>query len=386
MGRDTLRKSRSAWAWLLWICACLLLFSACGGGQNNQQAAQSSPTAPSRPAQPTGTSNPGLQFPQQLLTPTTIVNPSPSPDTQTATKQNSRPVLASYYMWYTTSTWSASQMSDLPTIKYNSSDDATIDRQLAWASQAGITGFISSWWGPGDTTDKNFARLLSRSATLEQQTGTRFTSTIYLESNAAGLNSTDKIVNALRYLMAHYGSDSHFFHWQGKPVIFIWDPLGQGRTLDQWAAIRQQADPGNQMLWSAEGVNTDLLRVFDGLHLFSAGYWGIKNNTMPAVDNGFRTKIDAYNNAHNTRKIWAAGVLPGYDDTRVPGRTGAYTVPRNNGATYTTSWQAAIGSRPDWITITSFNEWFEGSQIEPGTSYNMQYLNLTRQFARQWRR
>ncbi|HZR40641.1 MAG TPA: glycoside hydrolase family 99-like domain-containing protein [Ktedonobacteraceae bacterium] len=297
---------------------------------------------------------------------------------------SSRPVLAFYYMWYHQSDWSSSKMSDLPTVQYDSGDDATIDQQVNWAANAGITGFISSWWGPGDQTDQNFTRLLAHSASLESTTHDHFASSIYFECDAGGLSGTDNIVNGLRYLISNYSSSPYFFHWQGKPVLFFWDPLGNGRTLAQWASIRSQVDPNNQTIWSAEGVSTDLLSVFDGIHLFSAGYWGIQNNDMPAVDQGFRAKIDAYNGAHGTSKIWAAGVLPGYDDTRVPGRTGTYIVPRNNGATYTTSWNAAMASKPEWITITSFNEWFEGAMIEPGTTYDMQYLNLTQQFTRQW--
>src|ERR1700726_4191200 len=60
-----------------------------------------------------------------------------------------RPVLAFYYMWYASHDWCLCHMSDLPTIRYNSNDIATIDRQLAWAASSGITGFISSWWGQG---------------------------------------------------------------------------------------------------------------------------------------------------------------------------------------------------------------------------------------------
>ncbi len=275
-------------------------------------------------------------------------------------------------------------MSDLPTIQYNSSDDNTIERQVTWAANAGITGFISSWWGEGDPTDKNFAKLLAHAATLEITTGYHFASTIYFESDAPALSGMDTIVNALRYVIAHYSNDPHFFHWHGKPVLFFWDPLGNGRTLSEWASIRSQVDPNNAMIWSAEGVDTSLLSVFDGLHLFSAAYWGIQNGDITAVDQGFRAKIDAYNSEHSTQKIWAAGVLPGYDDTRIPGRKGTYVVPRNNGATYSESWTGALASKPDWITITSFNEWFEGSMIEPSVSYGNLYLNMTQQFTKQF--
>jgi hypothetical protein len=72
--------------------------------------------------------------------------------------------------------------------------------------------------------------------------------------------------------------------------------------------------------------------------------------------------------------------------TRVPGRVGTYRVPRNNGATYRASWQGAISSRPDWISVSTFNEWFEGSMIEPGTRYGSLYLTLTGQYSALWRR
>jgi hypothetical protein len=275
-------------------------------------------------------------------------------------------------------------MSDLPTIQYNSSDESTIERQVNWAANAGITGFISSWWGPGDPTDKNFAKLLAYAATLEKTTGYQFASTIYFESDAPALNGMNNIVNALRYVIANYSNSPYFFHWHGKPVIFFWDLLGNGRTLSEWASIRSQVDPNNAMIWSAEGTDTSLLSVFDGLHLFSAAYWGILNDDITAVDQGFRYEINAYNSAHGTQKIWAAGVLPGYDDTRIPGRKGTYVVPRNNGATYKESWTGAIASNPDWITITSFNEWFEGSMIEPSVHYGNLYLDITQQFTKQW--
>ena len=276
-------------------------------------------------------------------------------------------------------------MSDLPTIQYNSSDDATISRQVTWAANSGITGFISSWWGPGDVTDKNFAKLLAYAATLQSTTGYQFDSTIYFESDAPALSGTNAMINALRYLISQYSHNQNFFHWHGKPVIFFWDPLGNGRTLSTWTYIRSQVDPNDSTIWSAEGTNVSLLGVFDGLHLFSAAYWGIQNGDITAVDQGFRAKIDAYNLANHTQKIWAAGVLPGYNDTRVPGRTGTYIIPRNNGATYHESWAGAIASNPDWITITTFNEWFEGAMIEPSVTYGNLYLNLTQQLIKQWR-
>ncbi len=319
-------------------------------------------------------------------TPPVIHTPVPHPPVThpPVTVNYNKPVLAFYYMWYHHSDWCTCHMSDLPSPEYDSSDDATVNCQITQAANAGITGFIGSWWGPNDNTDKNFVKVLAHSATLEQNTGFHFSSSLYMESDAPALNTQSKMINGLRYVVQHYSTNSHFFHWHGKPVLFFWNPLGNGRTLGEWAYIRSQVDPHHNMIWSAEGVDMSLLDVFDGIHLFSAGYWGIQHGTMSQVDQGFRNEINAYNQAHHTQKIWAAGVLPGYDDTRVPGRQGTYIVPRNNGATYQTSWRAAMSSTPDWITITTFNEWFEGAMIEPSVHYGNQYLNLTQQFAKQW--
>ncbi|WP_165423693.1 glycoside hydrolase family 99-like domain-containing protein [Ktedonosporobacter rubrisoli] len=351
---------------------------------------QTSPEVPGQTQTATADPTPTaitLQVPGHHATPTPTPKPTVQPTAPPVPGSSiaSHPVLAFYYSWYNSSTWSASTMPDLPTVKYNSSDDATIDRQLSWASSAGITGFINSWWGPGDQTDKNFAKVLAHSASLESRTGYDFTSSIYLECDAPAFGSIDNFVSALRYIKNTYSNDPHFFHWQGKPVIFFWKALDQGRTLSDWASIRDQVDPDNQMIWSVEGVDISMLSVFDGIHLFSGGYWGLQSNSMAAVDEGFRAKVDAYNSAHGTHKIWAAGVIPGYNDTHVPGRTGAYIVPRDNGATYAESWNGAIASHPDWVTITSFNEWFEGAMIEPSVTYGTQYINLTRQFSGQWR-
>lgn len=137
------------------ICVCLLLFlSACQNGAG-QSAANATPS-------PRATSQQGAQIAGQKATPTPGPTLEPTPaqaannPAQVPSSSNSnetRPVLAFYYSWYTPSSWSLSTMSDLPTIQYNSSDDATISRQVTWAANSGITGFVSSWWGPGDVTD-----------------------------------------------------------------------------------------------------------------------------------------------------------------------------------------------------------------------------------------
>jgi glycoprotein endo-alpha-1,2-mannosidase len=60
-------------------------------------------------------------------------------------------------------------------------------------------------------------------------------------------------------------------------------------------------------------------------------------------------------------------VGPGYDARRATGDTRVKS--RRNGITYDSMWSAAIAAKADGVTITSFNEWHEGTQIEPAARH-----------------
>ncbi|MCL5957997.1 MAG: glycoside hydrolase family 99-like domain-containing protein [Chloroflexi bacterium] len=303
------------------------------------------------------------------ITSTLPLSPSPA----LAYPGPEKAVLAFYFPWYRDFDWTSGKMGDQPVSAYLSADQGTIRRQINEASASGIDGFISSWWGPGDPTDANFDTLLNLSV------GQDFRSTIYFEIHSWQFGSQDKVVNALRYVADKYANRPTFFHYRGRPVLFFWDvkavPTNPGQSpQDAWASIRSQVDPNRSMLWSAETTDLSYLSVFDGIHLFSAATW---SDNLSSTDRSFRAKIDDYNAQNRTSKIWAAGVAPGYDDTHL-GRPGSYAVPRRDGSYYQESFGAAIVSSPEWITISSYNEWFEGTQIEPSQSYGSKYLDLTK--------
>ena len=58
-----------------------------------------------------------------------------------------------------------------------------------------------------------------------------------------------------------------------------------------------------------------------------------------------------------------SGIIPGYDNRnlwRLPPRL---ITDRWGGETYRTLWQEAIAAAPDYVLITSWNEWHEGSEL-----------------------
>jgi len=87
--------------------------------------------------------------------------------------------------------------------------------------------------------------------------------------------------------------------------------------------------------------------------------------------------------ADQADKISALTVIPGYDDTKI--RKPGLAVDRYDTELYRIQWEQAIKADPDWILITSFNEWHEGSEIEPSLEYQQQYLDLTAEYAKSFK-
>lgn len=67
--------------------------------------------------------------------------------------------------------------------------------------------------------------------------------------------------------------------------------------------------------------------------------------------------------AHAAGLLCAPSVGPGYD-ARLATRHEVVRE-RNDGRTYDRMWKTVLGAAPDLVTITSYNEWQEGTQIEP---------------------
>lgn len=67
--------------------------------------------------------------------------------------------------------------------------------------------------------------------------------------------------------------------------------------------------------------------------------------------------------------IFVASVGPGYNDTLIRPWNAHNTKARNGGQYYRNMFHDAIEAQADLISITSYNEWGEGTQIEPAVPH-----------------
>jgi hypothetical protein len=280
-----------------------------------------------------------------------------------------RLVLAFYYSWFDEQSWGGNRVPDQPQTTYASRDRATMARHIDQAKSAGIDALVVSWYGPrvdGNQTETNFRAMLDEAAARG------FRLAVDFEVTSPFMGSAGDVQQALRTLLDTHAQHPAYLRYQGKPVIFFWRQ--QRFDLGTWSAIRAAVDPDHRSLWIEEGVDVAPLSVFDGHHLYSVT-WNPPTD-MAYTANKFARRVRDQASRLGAPKVYVATVMPGYDD-RKTGRGNAFAVGREDGAYYERSWRAAIGSSPDWIVITSFNEWPEGTYIEPSQAYGNRYLDLT---------
>ncbi len=279
------------------------------------------------------------------------------------------PVIAFYYAWFDETTWTSGKPADLPLTPYRSADPALIEHHVVQAKGAGITAFVQSWYGPqveNNQTEPNFATLLDTAARHGFQAAVDF------EVLSPFFGDLGAVQNGLTTLLATHIHHPAYLRYQGKPVIFFWRQ--QAFSISQWANMRAALDPNRTTYWIAEGTDLSFQEVFDGHHLYSIAWSG----NVQAELNKWPPRIQQVEDRLGVDKLWVATVMPGYDDLRL-GRGDSFSRDRQGGAFYRQTWNAAISSQPDMIVITSFNEWLEGTHIEPSQAYGDYYLNLTRE-------
>ncbi|NPV07961.1 MAG: hypothetical protein HPY83_08365 [Anaerolineae bacterium] len=318
---------------------------------------------------------------------------APPPPPPAATHpQVPRLVLASYLAWYDSDSWDGCNISggDRPLEPYHSDDPGAIGRHVRMAIEAGIDGFLLHWFAPGDRTDANMSRL------LEQSQGTGFqSSVVFLRHiwHGSPAPTKDNVADALSHIIASYGTHPNFLRLEGKPVIFFSDmyrvPTGGSSPQAAWQEIRDRVDPHRDTWWIAEGLDPSYLSVFDGLYVYK-----ITHASDPAAYLKAGRWAEAVRQAEASAgqpKLWVGTISPGYDDrhagcksdVRVP--SGAQYRDREGGAFYRATYDAAVASNPDWLLVQSFNEWVEGTYVEPSVQYGDLYLQLTRELAQAFR-
>ncbi len=248
---------------------------------------------------------------------------------------------------------------------YSSTDPEVVAQHFAWLREAGVGLVISSWWGPGSPSDQVVPLMLD----IADHYGLKVTFVIDHYPGRTGFT----FMTNIRYLTNTYGSHPAFY-WttqtsqhspdeNKKSLIFIWGTtnMEDGNPpvpFDYWREALDTLhgeDPGSIVITDEYNSNYRAESHFDG----SYNYGVLDSDQI-----GY-----TYANDLPPGAWYVPGINPGFSAKRLWYPSDVDT-PRRDGQTYNDRWESmfAVGIEPQMVVITTFNEWHEGTQIEPAQS------------------
>ena len=253
---------------------------------------------------------------------------------------------------------------------YDSRDPAVLQAQLAGARAAGLDGFLMSWWGRESEEAGAFTALLAAAQ------GTGLVLAPYYEAGELWRRGGGGIAADLEALLDRHRDEPALLRVAGTPVIFVY--AAHRVRPPVWEYVRRRLAAGGRRVYLVgDAARPAWLTWFDALHVYTPVTFLARGADVARED---RARADA---ARAAGVPFMAAVAPGFDDRtiRVPGTL----VPRDGGATYDATWRAALAADPAWILVASWNEWHEGSEIEPSLEHGTAYLEATARWAAKFR-
>jgi hypothetical protein len=193
---------------------------------------------------------------------------------------------------------------------------------------AGVDQVIVSWWGWGSPEDGRLP------AVMRAARGSGLDVAVHLEPYEG------RTPASARHGVEHLRS-------LGIRDVYVYGP--HDSPASDWTALTSV--DGMRVFAQTALVGFAAAGGFDGVYTYDILTYGGQRFARLCAQ------------ARSKALLCAPSVGPGYDASRAVADTRLKS--RRDGATYDAMWSAALKTVPDTVTITSYNEWHEGSQIEP---------------------
>lgn len=311
-------------------------------------------------------------------------------------------IMAYYYPWYIKGDWTRHKYQGAPVLgQYGTDDPAVAEKHIDWAAGAGIDSLIVSWWGPGSLTDKHFSKGFLQAKNLES---VKFA---FIYEAFGVLDKEDgkadsivdfsnpgpmkKMLSDFMCMRDQYFKNPSYLRIGRKPVVVLYvtrqfvkfgrehiqsleKDLGMELFLiaDE-AFIDAQSDP----VTARNGIVSDGKSVFDAYTAYNMFENKNVREGESALDYMRREAFPVYEK-WGSRTVFCPHVMPTYHDFR--GNRILKGTPEEFRKMIDEVRKIAsipVGQGINKIImVTSFNEWWEGTTIEPSSGYGTSYLDV----------
>lgn len=312
---------------------------------------------------------------------------------------------AYYYIWWgigINNHWIKDDIKGTPFLGYyNSSDSGVADQHILFAKQHKIDFFAVSWMGKGDWIDWDFDDIdqnlrsgLLEAPHLKDFNFCLFYETVLVLNNAfkEHQNFTKIFINDIMYAAENYFINPSYLRVDNKPVLFIYNlPYLYQNLTDQKAqkllkAVTQQLASVNVSVYligdvgggpSPDNVNATWL---DCMNATTSYFFSDPKKGWNGVLEDARTYYPQWQSVMNSRGIaFVPNVYPGFNNTNNTNVSPPWTVLPRNEARFRDMLEVALDhtdSNLGIAMITSWNEWMEGTTIEPSMEEGELFLHV----------
>jgi hypothetical protein len=200
------------------------------------------------------------------------------------------------------------------------------------------------------------------------------------------IRNKESTLDELCYILAQLAKSPAYLRLDGRPVVFLTQRVCQSLPPEEWAWVLNEASrkvaPGLVAIGQSF-TQADVL-LWDGA-LEVGAFYRLADGGAAGVPSWWRQTYDLPTAlAKRAHQVSIVTVCPGYDDRKantLANSTIATLVDRQDGRLYTALWEQALASGADWVVVNSFNQWHNGTEIEPSVELGEKYLKVTQEYA-----
>ena len=256
---------------------------------------------------------------------------------------------------------------------YDSSDPDVLEYHLLLMKLSGIDGIIVDWYGLSDANDyaalhRNTTLLIDMAETLGLSFAICYEDRTVLELEKQGrlpLGRAAHAASELRWLGEHWFSREHYVHHAGQPLLLSFGVANL--TDDEWQETLRQANIPIAYVSQAARRPT-AAGVFD---------WPVPSQGIAAQSRFVRET--------SSEPLAIPVAFPRFTDIYEQARLHASygDIPDDHGRTFATTLTRAVTAGKPFVQIATWNDWGEGTSIEPSVEFGTRDLEVIQKVRRQ---
>ena len=278
---------------------------------------------------------------------------------------------------------------------YDSSDPDAVEYQLLLMRLAGFDGVVVDWDGRRLNPYRHQALMdllphldtfgMKLIVCMEEWCGYWPPGT-YADREAEKAAAQDEA----RWLMTELADRSCYATLRGrKPVLVFRKQPKHWFNADEWDEVRRPIhERGGALMFPADAEDA-FNPIIDGRFFWVGGFEPEHRfGSLEGVRDRYQRFLDhAPQRAAHTRPPFVFGsVTSGFDDSHVWGWGNLpRSAPRYDGRRFRMMWQMALEHDVDAVQVITWNDWNEGSHIEPSNRFGYQYLEMNKRYAAQFK-